>query len=75
MTCWFFKWKSCQKISLWLFAQDTWSFLGWLVLGDAKLTAGKSFTLPGGLCATASRHLSKNLTTVDAAVPVQGRAG
>lgn len=49
--------------------------MGWLVLGDAKLTAGKSFTLPGGLCATASRHLSKNLTTVDAAVPVQGRAG
>lgn len=45
-------------------------------MGDAKLTAGKSFTLPGGVCATASRHLSKNLTIiVDVAVPVRGRAG
>lgn len=51
MTCWFFKWKSCQKISLWLFAQDTWSFLvGWLVLGDAKLTAGKFHPARWALC-------------------------
>ena len=68
--------RKCQEISLWPFAQDTWSFLvGWLVLGDAELPAGQSFTPPGGLCATASRCLSKSLTIVDVAVPVQGRAG
>lgn len=61
---------SRKEVSRSLLSPANWSFLvGWPMLGDAELPAGKSFTLLDGRCDTASRRLSKSLTILDVAVP------